>query len=46
MHDDLREACLQALKLPREAVRRRAEEFSWATATGQMLEALQRIPRH
>ena len=45
MHDDLREACLQALKLPREAVRRRAEEFSWATATGQMLEALQRIPR-
>ena len=46
MHDDLREACLQALKLPREAVRRRAEEFSWPTATGQMLEALQRIPRH
>lgn len=46
MHEDLREACLQALKLPREAVRRRAEEFSWATATGQMLEALQRIPRH
>ena len=46
MHGDLREACLQALKLPREAVRSRAEEFSWTTATGQMLEALQRIPRH
>ncbi len=45
MHEDLREACLQALKLPRKQARRRAEEFSWATATGQMLDALQRIPR-
>jgi len=45
MHEDLRKACLQALKLPREQVRRRAEEFSWTTATGQILEALQRIPR-
>lgn len=45
MHADLREACLQALDIPREQARRRAEEFSWTTATGQMLEALQRIPR-
>lgn len=45
MHADLREACLQALELPREAARCRAEEFSWSAATGQMLEALQRIPR-
>ncbi len=46
MHEDLRAACLQALNLPREQVRRRAEEFSWVTATGQMLDALQRIPRN
>ena len=45
MHEDLREACLQALRLPRKQARRRAEEFSWATATGQMLDALQRITR-
>ena len=45
MHADLREACLQALELPREAARGRAEEFSWSAATGQMLEALQRIPQ-
>jgi len=46
MHTDLREACLRALKLPRDLVRKRAEEFSWTTATEQMLEALQMIPRH
>ena len=46
MHADLRQACLQALRLPREQSRRRAEEFSWATATGQMLDALQHIARH
>ena len=45
MHSDLREACLRALKLPRDLVRRRAEQFSWSAATGQMLAALQRIPR-
>jgi glycosyltransferase involved in cell wall biosynthesis len=45
MHRDLREACLRALELPREPVRRRAEQFSWAAATEQMLAALQRIPR-
>lgn len=45
MHSDLREACLQALKLPRDDVRRRAEQFSWSAATDQMLAALQIIPR-
>ena len=44
MHADLREACLRALELPREAVRRRAEQFTWAAATDQMLAALQMIP--
>ena len=45
MHADLREACLRALDVPRELARRRAEEFSWEAATGQLLEALRRIPR-
>ncbi len=45
MHDDLREACLQALHLPRDQVRKRAEQFSWSAATDQMLSALQSIPR-
>lgn len=45
MHADLREACLQALAIPRAMARQRAEQFSWATATGQILDALQVIPR-
>ncbi len=45
MHADLREACLQALTIPRGKARQRAEQFSWATATGQILDALQVIPR-
>ncbi len=44
MHTDLREACLQALNLPRDQVRKRAEQFSWSDATDQMLAALQVIP--
>ena len=44
MHSDLREACLRALELPRDQVRKRAEQFSWTTATDQMLAALQVIP--
>ena len=44
MHVDLREACLQALELPRHKARERAEQFSWANATDQMLAALQVIP--
>ena len=45
MHADLREACLQALAIPREKARQRAEQFSWSAATGQILNALQVIPR-
>jgi len=45
MHADLREACLQALAIPREKARQRAEQFSWSAATGQILDALQVIPR-
>ena len=45
LHSDLRQACLQALALPREAVRRHAEQFTWSAAAEQMLAALQTIPR-
>jgi len=45
MHADLRTACLHALGLPRDQVRRRAEQFSWSDATDQMVAALQPIPR-
>jgi glycosyltransferase involved in cell wall biosynthesis len=44
MHDDLRVACLQALRLPRDRARKRAEQFSWSAATDQLLSALQPIP--
>ena len=42
---DLRRACRQALALPREVVRRHAEQFTWSAAAEQMLAALQTIPR-
>lgn len=45
LHTDLRQACLQALALPREAVRRHAEQFTWSAAADQLLAALQTIPR-
>lgn len=45
MHTDLREACLRALDLPRDEVRRHAEQFTWSASAEQMLSALQRIPR-
>jgi glycosyltransferase involved in cell wall biosynthesis len=43
LHEDLRAACLAALRLPRDAVRAQAERFTWATATRQFLRALQPI---
>ena len=45
-HTDLRQACLQALELPRDKVRQRAEEFTWSGATDQILAALQMIPKN
>lgn len=35
LHEDLREACLQALQVPREQARSRAMEFGWAQAADQ-----------
>ena len=40
---DLQQACLAALKLPREAARAQAEHFTWAAATRQFISALQPI---
>lgn len=43
LSEDLREACLKALKLPRDAVRAHAETFTWERATQQFVEAMQPI---
>ncbi len=43
LHTDLRTACLRALELPRDAVRRHGEQYSWARATQQFVAALKPI---
>lgn len=43
LNTDLREACLQALTLPRDAVRQHGEQYSWARATQQFVAALQPV---
>lgn len=40
---DLKRACLAALELPREGVRRHAERYTWAAATDQFLAALRPV---
>jgi hypothetical protein len=40
MHEDLRIACLEALKLRREDAAAHARKFSWRTATEQFLAHL------
>lgn len=37
---DLRDACLRALRIPRDVPRRHAEQFSWAACTRQFLAHL------
>ena len=44
MNDDLREACLQALKIPREVARAHAEKFSWRAASEQFANHLKPVP--
>ena len=44
MHEDLREACLLALKIPREQAREHAEKFSWRAATEQFASHLKPVP--
>ena len=43
MHEDLRTACLEALKIDRATARRHAERFSWRAATEQFERQLHPI---
>lgn len=40
LHDDLRVAALAALQIPREAARRRAQQFDWREVARQFIEYL------
>ncbi len=42
LHEDLRSACLQALRIPRHNAVAHARRFSWARATEQFLSQLRR----
>lgn len=44
MNEDLREACMQALKIPREVARAHAERFSWRAASEQFANHLKPVP--
>ena len=44
MDEDLRRACLQALKISRQTARAHAEQFSWHAATQQFLTHLRPLP--
>jgi hypothetical protein len=44
MNQDLRLACLQALKIPREVARAHAEKFSWRAASEQFANHLKPMP--
>ena len=44
MNEDLREACLQAMKIPREVARAHAEKFSWRIASEQFVNHLKPVP--
>ena len=44
MNEDLREACISALKIPREVARAHAEKFSWKAASEQFAEHLKPVP--
>ena len=44
MNEDLRVACLSALKIPREVARAHAEKFSWKAASEQFAEHLKPVP--
>jgi glycosyltransferase involved in cell wall biosynthesis len=43
MHEDLRTACLAALKIPREVARAHAERFSWRASTEQFARHLKPV---
>jgi hypothetical protein len=43
MHHDLKQACLDALKLDRSKVAEFAKRYSWAAATQQFLSSLKTV---
>ena len=45
MHEDLREACLAALKIDGKTARAHAEKFSWRAATEQFVSHLRPAPQ-
>ncbi len=45
LREDLREACLAALTIPRDVARHHAESFSWAAATQQFVHHLHPLTR-
>ena len=46
MNNDLREACLEALTIPREVARAHAEKFSWQAASEQFANHLRPVESH
>lgn len=46
MRENLQEACLLALRIPKEAARKHAEKFSWKAASEQFLEHLKPKTSH
>jgi glycosyltransferase involved in cell wall biosynthesis len=46
MNPDLRQACLDALKIPREVARAHAEKFSWQVASHQFVGYLRPVESH
>lgn len=43
MHDDLQQACLKALRIPREKAREHAEKYSWRASTETFVSYLKPI---
>ena len=44
MNEDLRVACIEALKIPREVARAHAEKFSWRAASEEFAKHLKPVP--
>jgi glycosyltransferase involved in cell wall biosynthesis len=46
MHEDLKTACMEALRIPREVARAHAEKFSWKAASEQFVNHLKPVRMH
>jgi glycosyltransferase involved in cell wall biosynthesis len=46
MHEDLKTACMEALRIPREVARAHAEKFSWQVASEQFANHLKPVRVH